>query len=144
MTYEIYNAETIWNRKGKPPVVRICPQGHIRFSVEAVKLLGLKKGMCLTFVTNPIDNGTIYFYADTKGLPLTSEVELKTGSRLEVCCRPLTKKLLSFLGFSKNKTFSLTSDTTPIMEGVKAWIICKSKCHTPVKWKRTDKIQELD
>lgn len=144
MTYEIYNSETIWNRKGKPPVVRICPQGHIRFSVEAVKLLGLKKGMALTFVTNPIDTGTIYFYPDIKGLPLTSEVELKTGSRLEVCCRPLTKKLLSFLGFTKNKTFSLTAETTPIMEGVNAWLVSKSKCHTPVKWKTKHKINDVD
>jgi hypothetical protein len=134
---ETFNINTIWNRRGKPPVVQISKWGHIRFSVEAVKLLCLKEGMKLSFTIDHRDKGIIYFYQSTQGMPLHCGAKTKTGERLEIYCRPLSLKLLSFFCFSRNKTFRTTNEKITVPGATeKAWFILKDNIHKPLKWKK--------
>ena len=129
-----FDASTTWNRRGKPPVVNLSTYGHIRFSVEAVKLLNLKEGMKIAFRIDTRDAGIIYFYEQATGIPLRKGMNCKTGKRLEVYCRPLSLKLLNFFGFNTRKTFKLTKEQSKI-GNCNMWFILKDNIHKPIKWK---------
>ncbi len=133
-TISIYDSKTIWNRRGKPAVVQISRYGHIRFSVEAVKLLGLVQGERITFRTHSNDIGILYFYRQATGLPLRDGLKCKTGVRLEVYCRPLALKLLAFFDFKTSKTFRISSEQLQY-GNTKFWFILKENIHKPIKWK---------
>lgn len=98
MEVTFYNRHTDYKKKGKPPIIRIdahSGNARIQISVEAVKLLKLKEGDCLTFMTLKNDKDTIYFYIDNKdGIPLKTANEHKSGIDMGVYCRPLARKLL--------------------------------------------------
>lgn len=134
--YEVYNKETVWNKRGKRPVIQFNKYGHIRFSVEAVKLLGLKEKMTISFMTSPADVGVIYFFSDKKGMALRRGNGTKSGIRLEIICRPLVLKLLNFFSYETNKTFDITSETIKINDRL-SWFILKEKLHRPIKWRKT-------
>ena len=129
---------TIWNRRGKPPVVRIEAgrNARINFSVEAVKLLGLKEGMRIAFRIHGNDKGVIYFYEQATGLALKKQMQGKTGSRLAVYCRPLAKKLLQHFGYKvdTNKTFLISNETIRV-DNCSMWFINKENVHKPLQWK---------
>lgn len=131
---EIFNANTIWNKTGKPPLVQVDKLGRIGFSVEAVKLLGLNPADKLSFKIDYCDSNIIYFFVDNKnGIKLNAiTFNRNTGVRLELYCRPLTKKLLDFFGFKDNKTFDVSSDK---VDG-KYWFILKDRVHRPIKWRK--------
>jgi hypothetical protein len=133
-TLKVYNSETIFKKRGKPPVVRIS-YGRIIFSVEAVNLLGLKSGDKLSFATNLKDKEIIYFKKDEKGIPLLVDFEGLGGIRLRICCRPLAKELLSFFLYNKAKTFSVNDEMADVY-GEKMWFILKSNVHKPINWKK--------
>lgn len=141
MTYTEYNSNTIFNKRGKPPVVRIeCGKNaRINFSVEAVKLLGLKEGMKLAFRTYKDDKLTAYFYEQATGIKLVAEKNNLKETRLAIYCRPLAQKLLEHFGFKGDckKTFVLNTVRVPIPETkCNAWIIDKEKIHTPIQWRK--------
>lgn len=135
-----YDINTIWNKRGKPPVVRIeaGKNARINFSVEAVKLLGLHEGMRLAFRTYKNDPGIVYFYEQATGLLLKKQMEGKSGIRLAIYCRPLAAQLIQHFGYKEdnNKTILLKADQVP-MPGTKtkAWFINKDNLHKPIKWK---------
>jgi hypothetical protein len=134
--FTVYNKETSWNKRGKPPVVRFSKYGHIRFSVEAIRLLGLDRDTPISFMTDARDIGVIYFFVDKKGLPLKRGTVGKTGEGLQICCRPLAQRVMDFFGFNGiNKTFDVTNETVKTEKG-NMWIILKDKIHKPIKWKR--------
>lgn len=134
-TVQEFNQETIFNRTGKPPMVNFS-HFRIEFSVAAVKLLGLKPGDRISFFTDAKDNGIIFFGKTKNGLSLRSTSEqLKTGVRLQICCRPLIVKLLSHFGVSKNKTFRISNETTDLY-GQQMWFILKDKIHKPIQWRK--------
>lgn len=138
MTYEIFNKETSWNKRGKPPVVRISQSGHIRFSVEAVKVLGIAKDTPISFLIDKRDDDVIYFFIDKdKGMPLVDCTFAQSGTGLQICCRPLSFRLLDFLGQKKNVTFGVTKDTCDVFEK-KMWFLRKDRIHKPIKWKRQE------
>lgn len=137
---ETFDATTIWNRRGKPPVVRIesGKNARINFSVEAVKLLDLKMTENLVFTIDSRDTGIIYFRKDAKkGLPLRLQMVGKSGCRLAVYCRPLAKRLLNHFGFTvdKEKTYVLTTDTS-VIDGHEYFFILKSNEHKPLQWRK--------
>lgn len=131
-----FNSETVWDRRGKPSTIRITKHGHIRFSVNAVKKLGIKEGGRLSFFVDPRDVGIIYFRNDKKGIPLIKCTNGKNGiDGLQLCCRPLSLTLLKSFGLKDSKTFDLTEETTDHEKYGKLWIILKEKIHKPVKWR---------
>lgn len=133
---EIFNKETSWNRRGKPPVLRISYNGHIRFSVEAIKMLGFKLGDTISFMIDPRDNNVFYFFKDEKGMPLKHCTRGKDGvCGLQVCCRPLGQKLLNYFGFKENKTFDITNEVCDTIKG-KMFFVLKEKVHRPIKWRK--------
>lgn len=133
---EIYDATTVWNKKGKPPLVNIDVKGRISFSVEAVKLLGLKEGMKLAFRTHYDDKGCIYFYQQATGIPLRLQMTTKSGVRLQILCRGLPVKLLKFFGFKAdaNKSFTVQKETIKV-SNCQMWYILKENIHKPVQWR---------
>jgi len=132
---EIFNKETSWNRRGKPPVLRLSHLGHIRFSVEAIRILGLKIGDSISFMIDSRDTGVFYFFKDDKGMPLKHCTRGKDGScGLQVCCRPLCQKLLNFFGLKNNKTFDITNETCKTENG-EMWFVLKENVHQPIKWR---------
>lgn len=132
----VFNKETSWNRRGKPPVLRISRNGHIRFSVEAIRILGLKLGDTISFMIDERDCKIFYFFRDVKGMPLKHCTKGKDGvCGLQVCCRPLGQKLLDYFGFKGNKTFDITKEQC-ITERGKMWFVLKEKIHVPIKWRR--------
>jgi len=142
MTPTVYDSSTIFNKRVKPPVIRIeCGKNsRINFSCEAVKLLGLKEGMKLAFATYKEDRGIIYFYEQATGIPLKKEKNvIKNGIRLSIYCRPLTEQLIKHFGYTQDikKTFKLTADRALIPGTIgKAWFILKENLHKPIQWKR--------
>ena len=144
MSYEIFNAKTSWKKRGKPPVIRVSTTGHIRWSVEAIRRLGLVNGDKVSFMTDARDNGIIYFYRDNKnGIPLIYCTKGKDGVYgLQVCCRPLAYKILNFFGFTEHKTFDLTDETLNTENG-RMWFILKGNIHRPIKW-RKEKINKVE
>ena len=133
-TIQVYNEETVYNKRGKPPCIRIA-KSRIEFSCEAVKLLGLKKEDKISFYTDLKDKEIIFFGKSKNGLSLRQAAELKSGVRLQVCCRPLVIKLLSHLGLNNNKTFRISNETTDFY-GEKLWFILKDKVHRPIQWRK--------
>lgn len=61
MSFEIFNKETIWDKKGKPALLRISQHGNIRISVKEVEILGLKPGDGVYFMVDYRDDGIFYF-----------------------------------------------------------------------------------
>lgn len=132
-----YNAETIWEKRGKPSTVRITKHGHIRFSVSAVKNLNVAEGDRITFFVDPRDVGVIYFKKDPKGIPLIKNTTGISGvNGLQICCRPLALTLLKSFNFKESKTFDLTGEITNNEKYGKLWVIVKDKVHVPLKYKR--------
>lgn len=121
---EIINSKTSFGVK--PPVVQLNKHGHIRFSVEAVKLFNLKQTDRLTFLINSEDEGIIYFYKDDSGLPLHEMVKTKTGVRYSILCRPLVKKLLRFF-YQENNISILVNNKTINYGGKEMMILRKAK-----------------
>ena len=124
-TIKIFNKETIWDKRAKPPVIYLNPKGQIRFSIEAVKLLGLKSGDKLSFAFDTRDSGVIYFYKCSNGIELNTDFKGMGGERLVLCCRGLVKQLLAFFGSATSKTYLVTKDITNF-NGSCAWLILKS------------------
>lgn len=137
---EIYDATTVWNKKGKPPLVNIDVKGRISFSVEAVKLLGLKEGMKLAFRIHSNDRGCIYFYQQATGIPLRLQMTARSGVRLQVLCRGLPVKLLKSFDYKAdtNKSFRVTNDKVKILN-CEMWVILKENIHKPVKWRKNSR-----
>lgn len=139
--YITYDSNTSWNKRGKPPTVRIDgkEQGRICFSVAAVQQLGLQEGMRIAFRNYRQDNGVIYFYEQATGIPLKKMGTAKSGIMLAIYCRPLAEQMLKFFGFKtdKHKTIRLTKDKTP-MPGTScyAWMILKNNIHQPIQWRK--------
>lgn len=139
MSYEIFNRKTHWNRRGKPPVLRFSQAGHIRFSVEAVRILGLNKGTPLSFMIDQRDDGIVYFFIDKEnGMPLCDCTNGKNGVGLQICCRPLSLRVLSFMGLKKNITFDITTDKCETQKGG-MWFVRKDKIHQPIIWRKKDR-----
>lgn len=131
-----FNSETVWDKRGKPSTIRITKHGHIRFSVNAVKKLGIKEGDRLSFFVDPRDVGIIYFKLDPRGIPIIKCTTGKNGiNGLQVCCRPLALTLLKTFNLKESKTFDITADITEHEKYGKLWIIVKEKIHTPIKWR---------
>lgn len=135
----IFTRNTHWNRRGKPPVLRLSPNGHIRFSVEAVKKLGFKLGDRLSFMIDNRDNGIFYFYLDEEnGMPLKFNTRGGGGvDGLQICCRPLAQKLLDYFGFKEPKTFDVTDERIKTKIG-ELWFVLKEKIHKPIKWRKKE------
>lgn len=139
MSIEFFTKETVWNRRGKPPVVRISKYGHIRFSVEAARLLGLKIDDKISFMIDNRDIGVFYFFRDEKGMPLKFCTRGNDGvCGLQICCRPLGQRLLNYFGFKDNKTFGVSCETVN-RKDVVMWFVLKDKIHRPIKWKKNEK-----
>jgi hypothetical protein len=144
MTAITFDANTTWNKRGKPPVVRIDAgrQGRLVFSVEAVKILGLKEGMRLCFRVYTNDEGIIYFYEQATGIPLRVMNEHKSGHQLAIYCRQLNKTLLAHFGYTTSiyKTFDLKNEQVLMPDtNCKAWFIVKENIHKPIQWKAKTK-----
>lgn len=133
--FEVYDSTTIFDRRGKPPVVQIAKWGHIRFSVEATKLLKLKPEDRITFLTPKGDKEIIYFKKHPGGLPLSQTSQGKSGIGVGVCCRALTRRLLNFLGSKRSITFDVTPETADVY-GEKMWFLLTSKIHQPIQWRK--------
>lgn len=123
----IFNRHNVYNQRKKPSIVRIdCAKtnSRIRFSVEAVKTLGLKATDCLTFIVLKNDKGNIYFHIDNKnGLKLRQVKTRNDAIYLEVNCRLLARKLLLHFGIKEDaRSFLITNDTTKVND-VKCWYI---------------------
>lgn len=133
---EVFTRHTHWNRRGKPPVMRLSRTGHIRLSVEAVKILGLQKGDRISFIIDKRDNGIFYFYVDKEnGMPLKFCTRGKGQvDGLQICCRPLSQKLLDHFGYKDPKTFDISSEKSESGRGL-MWFVLKEKVHKPIKWK---------
>jgi hypothetical protein len=115
----VYNKHNVYNKRTKPSIIRIdCAKNNsrIRFSVEAVKTLGLSVHDCLTFITVKTDKHNIYFYKDNKNGLKLREVKTRNDSvYLEVNCRLLARKLLLFFGIKDDaRSFIITNDTTKV------------------------------
>jgi len=135
---EVFTRNTIWNRRGKPPVIRLSNNGHIRLSVEAVKILGVKEGDTVSFMVDNRDNGIFYFYKDEDGMPLIYCTRGKDGiNGLQLCCRPLAQRLLKYFGFNGNKTFDVSGETIKASDK-EMWFVLKEKIHKPINWKKKD------
>lgn len=138
---EVLNNTTIFNKKGKPPILFIesTNNARIRFSVEAVKLLQLKEGMRISFALLEQEREMIYFYEDAaNGMQLTKLSDGKSGFALAMYSRPLARKLLAQFHYKDtHKTFTVTKDTTEVA-GIKMWFINKFKQHTPIQWRRKE------
>lgn len=138
MSYEIFNKETSWNRRGKPPVLRFSKNGHIRFSVEAINVLGLSKGVPISFMIDWRDSDIVYFFVDDKkGMPLWDCTKGKNGVGLQICCRPLALKIINFMGLKGNVTFDVTNDKCKTEKG-EMWFVKKSSIHQPIIWRKED------
>lgn len=138
MSFEILNKETVWNKRGKPPVLRISKNGHIRLSSKAVEILGIEIGSKLSFMIDSRDKGVIYFYCDEeKGIPLVEINKHLSGNGYQVCCRQLALKLLSFIGIKNNVTFDVTAEKCETPHG-SMWFVQKDKIHTPIKWRKKE------
>lgn len=138
MSYEIFNKETIWNKRGKPPVLRISKNGHIRFSGVAVDILGLTLETKISFMVDARDKDLIYFYVDAeKGMPLGMVNKTIKGNGYQICCRGLAIKLLKFIGSSGNVTFDITTDKCETPHG-SMWFVRKDKIHKPIKWRKQE------
>jgi len=136
MSFEIFNKETIWDKKGKPPLLRISPYGHIRLSVKAVEILGLKQGDGVSFMVDYRDTGVFYFYKDKNGIPLIHNTAGKKGiDGLQACCRPLCMKLLTHFGYTKNSSFDVTPEIVDTPHG-KMWFVLKNNLHKPIQWRK--------
>ena len=121
---ELLNEDTVSREKTKPPVIRLS-YGKILFSIEAVKLLGLKSGDKISFVIDKRDYGVIYFKKDSKGFRLTLDLAGQTGDRLRLCCRPVYKKILEHFGINSARTYHVSSEQADVY-GEKMWFILKS------------------
>ena len=132
----IYNRQTTWDDRRKPAIVRISGRGFIHFSVEAVKLLNLKEGMKLVFLTDDKDRDIILFYQHESGIPLriTAKMKKNNAVRLSILCRPLSLKLLTFLKLKQSTSIRITTDIIKT-NGKKCWFINKNFIHIPTKWK---------
>ena len=138
MDYEIFDKETVWNKRGKPPVLRISDNGFIRFSGKAVEILGITKETKISFMIDKRDDDLIYFYVDdVKGLPLAEINKTIKGNGYQVCCRQLAKRLLKFLkgGKYKNVTFDVVNEKCETPNG-SMWFVKTSSIHKPIKWKK--------
>ena len=136
---QIFTKHTVFNRRGKPPVVRLSKSGHIRFSVTACKNLDIKEGDCICFMIDARDVGIVYFYKDNKnGMPLKYCTKGKDGiNGLQICCRPMAMKILAFFNMNGNRTFDVSSETTKTCDK-EMWFIIKENIHKPIKWKKND------
>lgn len=139
--FEILDTTTNWNLRGKPSMVRISRHGIIRFSVSAVKQMGLNAGMKLTFMLPKKDHEIIYIYQHPKGLELKEDtVKSKEGIALYCCGRKHSTRLLEHLKISKpNTTFDITKEKT-IINDQECWFIQKEKIHKPIKWRKPSNI----
>lgn len=135
-TCTIYNKETIWNRRIKPPVVGIAYlSGRIRFSAEAVKLLSLKENDCISIMIDERDRDIFYFFVDNKkGMRLykSAKKDAKYGIGLQVCCKPLSRKILAFMRLGKVASFDVTNEKCNTESG-KMWFIRKGMIHKPME-----------
>ncbi len=129
----IYNRHTTFNKRGKPAIIRIdakCRNARIQISVEAVKILQLKAGDSLTFITLNKDLENIYFYVDNKeGIPLKVANEHKSGFDMGVYCRPLARRLLDHFGIREMRSFVVTAETTEV-NGKKCFFINRYKTYS--------------
>jgi hypothetical protein len=135
MSFIIYNKKTVYNKRGKPALLRFSKYGHIQFSSAASKLLGLKEGMRLSFMTDNRDKGIIYFFEDAGGLNLRQVNNGKRNKGLQICCRSLSLRLLDFFGFKDNKSFDVKADTL-LVNNTNAWFVLKENVHKPIQWKK--------
>jgi hypothetical protein len=120
----IFDANTAWNKRGKPAIVNLDMQGRITFSVEAIKLLGLKVNEKLVFALQQDDNEMIYYYRGDTGIPLRVSKQNINIQRLGIYCRPMVEKLLGHLGLKKNRSFPVRKETT-IFQGKEVWFLQK-------------------
>lgn len=131
---EILNASTIWNERRKPAVIQVNKYGHLRFSVEAVKMFDLKKEDRLTFMIDESDN-LVYFWKDKHGFPFSEIVKVKTGSRYAICCRPLVKRILHH--FNKKDNISILA-TNNLVRGM--WFLNPQKIRISKKRNNEKKV----
>lgn len=133
MEATIYNRHTTFNKRGKPPIMRVdahSGNARIQISVEAVKLLGLKEGDCLTFVTIENEKELIYFFIDNKnGIPLRKANEHKSGFDMGIYCRALARRLLDHLGINSMRSFIVTNSIAEL-NSVKCFFIDKHKTYS--------------
>ena len=146
MEATIYNRHTSFNKRGKPAIMRIDAHNgnaRIQLSVEAVKLLELQEGDCLSFVTLPTDKEAVYFCVDNKdGFHLKVCTEHKSGVDMGIFCRQLARKLLDHLGINSMRSFIVTTEKVPVQlngKTVKMFFIDKHKTYSG-KFKPNSKI----
>lgn len=129
----IYNRHTDFKKRGKPPIIRIdahSGNARITISVEAVRLLKLKEGDALSFMTLKNDAENIYFYKDKiDGIPLKIDTDHKSGSNMAIYCRPLARKLLDHFGINSMRSFIIT-DAIVECQGKKCFVIDRFKTYT--------------
>jgi len=109
----------------KPPTLALdIYKNTFCFSVEAVKITGLKDGDKITFSYDTEDPGIMYFYKCPVGFKLR---KIKTSSgalRLKAVNSPAMSEIVEFLGLQKNTSFKIKSITTTF-NGRQAWFITK-------------------
>lgn len=109
----------------KPPTLNVDIRIHrFSFSVEAVKLLGLKEGDKIAFAYDTEDAGIFYFYRSPVGFPL-HEVKTRQGNvRLSATNAAASKEIKKHLGLLENRSFKVKNETTTF-NGRQAWFITK-------------------
>lgn len=135
MSFTIYNKKNVYNKRGKPALLRFSKYGHIQFSFAASKLLELKEGMKISFMTDSRDKSIIYFFEDESGLALREVNNGKRNKGMQICCRSLSLRLLDFFGYKDNKSFDVKADTL-LVNDRKAWFILKENVHKPIQWRK--------
>lgn len=141
MIVTTFDKKELWNKRNKPATVRIdhSEQGRIVFSVEAVKLMGLKEGMRIQFRHYSTDGNIVYIYEQATGYRLQVTQRCQSGVNLAVFCRPLCTRLLEVLKCNPNKAgvFKMTADKVKMPDtNCDAWMIIKKNKHKPIKSKR--------
>ncbi len=110
----IYNRHTVFNKRGKPPIIRIDVSGNnarITFSVEAVKMWGLKEDDCLSIFINEKERDLIFFRVDNEnGIPLKVELGFKTGVRMGLYCRQLARAIAKHIGLKVCRSFIISNE----------------------------------
>lgn len=139
----VYNRHTAFNKKGKPAIIRIDANGRnarIQISVEAVKLLRLKEGDAMSFITLKHDRENIYFFIDPEGIPVKVANEHKSGVDMGIYCRQLARKLLDHLGITSMRSFIVTGANIDC-QGRKCFVIDKYRTYVG-KYKPNGKINK--
>lgn len=123
---ETFDATTDFDRRNKPAVLNIHPDGRFSFSCEAVKLLELNAGDKIAFAYDEKDKQIIFFFKSETGIALQETKTCGGQTRLIFACRPIARKLLKFFGVKNVRSFSVKNETTKIENNIEAWFILKN------------------